>query len=109
MRRRRLGLLLIPLAVGLWFLRSPISERTLAIHFGASGPSLREVDLVFQRDQSVVREVTLHFPHGAPADVSRGVRLPPGEYEIGVRIVRAGGDELHVTRALHTDDREVVD
>lgn len=99
--RRRLALLLLPLAIALWLLRphAPVA-RPLHLHFGAHAAAVREVDLIFQREGHVVRDVALQFPSGARADEEREVRLPRGTSDVGVRMVLADGRELHLGRAI---------
>src|SRR5438445_235117 len=98
--RRRLALLLLPLALGLLLLRPrAASEHALHLHF-PSPATLREAHLVFQRDSAVVRDLTLRFPEGAADDETRAIRLRPGAYEVGARLVYAGSAERHLARAL---------
>ena len=107
--RVRLALLALPAALLLWLLRPHApAPRELAIHFGAPGGGLREVDLHFVRAESVVRDVTLFFPAGAPADVTRSVSLAAGDYDVGVRMVFVGGREARLTRGVSVGSEDRV-
>ena len=102
--RGRIAILFVPLALALWLFRPHVaSEHQLAIHFGPSGVAVREVGLHFERDLSVARDLTLNFPSGAPADVSQTVSLAHGLHNVGVRMVVAGGRELHLSRTFRVD------
>lgn len=111
--RRRLALLLVPVAlVLLWFRPRVPAERSLSIRFGARAASLREADLHFERGGTHVRDLTLYFPRGAEREVSRTVRLPAGDYDVGVRLVFEGegeGRERHVSRPVHADADDPVE
>lgn len=113
--RRRLALLFIPLVAGLLLLKPHVpASRPLQLHFGTRGALVREVDFHFQRQESVVRDLVLNFPGpaGAPADLERTVKLADGDYEVGIRLVYAGGDERHITRSIRAggnDAKEAVE
>ncbi len=111
MRHRRLALLLVAVVLGVWYLLGlarPV-EAEVPIRLGAASSRVREIDLHFLRDGSVVRDVTLHFPSGAPADIQRTVSLREGSYEVGVRLVYADGREAHVGRAFRTGAGDEID
>jgi hypothetical protein len=112
--RRRLALLLLPLAIAVWLLRPHApTERALQVHLGPHAAELREAELVFQRadstEHSVARDLTLRFPSGAPADDARRLRLAAGHYEVGVRLVYASGREAHLTRTVDASGDDPVD
>jgi hypothetical protein len=84
---RRLGALIviIVLVVAVRFaMVRPISVE-LELDYGQAAP--READLVFTREDHVERELRLTYPEGAPARDRRTVRLRPGHYTVGVRLL----------------------
>ncbi len=84
---RRLGALIVigVLLVAFRFaLQRPISVE-LELDYGQAAP--REANLVFTRDEHVERELKLSYPEGAPTRDRRTVRLRPGHYTVGVRLV----------------------
>jgi hypothetical protein len=108
--RRRLALLLLPIAIIAWLVRPHFpTERPLQLHFGRSAPSLREAELVFEHDHAVVRDLTLAFPDGARPELSRPVRLAAGDYDIGVRLRYEGGRERHLGRTVHAEGDAPID
>jgi hypothetical protein len=111
MKRRHLALLLVAVALGVWLhFRRVEAEHHLVLHFGAASAHLREADLHFLHDGEIARDVTLWFPSGgAPAEIERTLRLVPGRYEVGVRLVRDDGRESHVARQWSTDSGDSID
>jgi hypothetical protein len=102
---RRLGLLILVVALvvaaRLWF-HHPVNA-TLEIAF-ADAPALRQADLKFTDEhERVVRDVRLAFPSGAAARERHSVRLVPGDYAVGARLVYAGRPERLLTRPLHVE------
>ncbi len=88
----------VVLAVWLLLGRSRAVDEDVTLLLGASAERVREVDLHFQRDGSVVRDVTLTFSTAAPDEVHHRVRLREGSYDVAVRIVYRDGREAHVGR-----------
>lgn len=104
--------LAIALAVWLHFGRGFARHETVALHFGATAGEVREADLHFQRDGAATGDLTLHFPDGAAADVTRELRLRPGDYDVAVRVVyqRTGSPrEWHVTRRFTAGTHDAID
>jgi hypothetical protein len=109
--RRWLALPLMALGIFVWLRagRGPHSVPT-HLHLGARTPAVEELALRWRRAgaDAVMRDVTLRWPAGAPADVYQQPRLPDGEYEVGVRIRQAGGRETSLTRrAIIDGDRPI--
>lgn len=100
MRRRLALFLLLPLAALVWLFRPRVpADHLVTLRLGPAASTLRQADLHFQRDGSLVRDLTLHFAAGAPAELTRTVRLAPGDYEVGIRLVYEARPERHVTRS----------
>jgi hypothetical protein len=108
--RRRLPLLLLPIALAAWLLRPHFpTERSLNLRLGPTAASLREAELVFERDHAVIRDLTLAFPDGARPDLSRAVRLAAGDYQIGVRLRYEGGRERQLGRTVHAEGDDPIE
>ena len=108
--RARLALLLLPLVGALFLVRPrPPSEVPVRVHLGARGAQVRQLELKFERGESIVRDVTLRFPDGAPAEVERTVRLAPGDYRIAIRVLDALGHEARDARAQRIDRDDPVE
>lgn len=93
---RRLGALIVIIVIAVaarFAMVRPISV-DLELDYGSSAP--READLVFSRDDHVERELRLIYPDGAPTHDRRSVRLRPGHYDVGVRLV----PNRNLTRSL---------
>jgi hypothetical protein len=97
MSMRRLGALIVIIAVvavaGRFAMVRPVSVE-LELDYGGAAP--READLVFTRDDHVERELRLVYPEGAAGRDRRAIRLRPGHYTVGVRLV----PEKTLTRSL---------
>ena len=108
--RSRLVLLLLPIAVLLFLVRPRLpTEVALHVHVGARGAEVRQLDVKFVRDEVIARDLTLHFPAGAPADLDRTVRLAPGDYQIAVRVLDQQGHEARDTQPRHVSGDEPVE
>jgi hypothetical protein len=82
-----------------FFFKRPV-DATLVMSFGAA-PSIREATLVFtSSDERVVRELKLRFDHGAAVEERRPLRLLPGDYTVGARLLDETGKERNLTRSL---------
>src|SRR3954463_10169341 len=108
--RRRSALLLLPLVALVWFFRprAPV-DHALNVHFGARSAEVRQADLVFERGDTIVHDAKLYFASGAPRDLERNLRLAAGDYNVGVRLVLAGGEERHLARDFHVEGEEPID
>jgi hypothetical protein len=97
-----LGILVVAIVVGARFLFTRPVEATLVFTFGPAAPSLREVTLVFTaaKNERVVRELKLHYVSAAPSEERRQVRLLPGDYTLGARLVDDAGKERNLSRPL---------
>ena len=109
-RRRLIALGLVPVAIGAYLFLAPrYSETEVVIDLGARATKVRELELHFLRDGSVVRDLTLPFPDGAPSQVRHGLRLRNGAYQVAVRMRWSDGRESHVGRDFATDAPQPLD
>jgi hypothetical protein len=109
-RRRWLALALIPVAIGAYFVLAPrYTQAEVTVALGARAAKVRELELHFVRDGSVVRDITLPFPDGAPGEVTHPLKLRNGNYQVAARVRWSDGHESHVGRDFNTDAPEVID
>jgi hypothetical protein len=109
-RRRWLAFALIPVAIGAYFVLAPrYTQAEVTVALGARSAKVRELELHFLRNGSVVRDLTLPFPDGAPAEVTHALRLRNGDYQVAARVRWDDGRESHVGRDYNTDAPEVID
>jgi hypothetical protein len=102
MRRRIAALVFVAavLALALGGLHRPV-DVDLALSFGPSARDVRLVRLWFEDGhQTVVRDLTLAFPEGAPSEASRRVRLRAGTYALAAQISYAHRPDWHPVRQL---------
>jgi hypothetical protein len=100
-----LAILVIAIVIGARFLFTRPVDATLLLTFGPTAPSLREATLVFTaaKTDRVVRELTLRYAHGAPLEERRAVRLLPGDYTVGARLLDDTHKERSLSRTLRID------
>jgi hypothetical protein len=101
---RRVGLLLLVVLaiVGARLLEHRAVDVDLRVDVGPAASSVREVTLIFTDEhERVERDVRLLFPDGAPPVVFRRVRLHPGSYVVGARLVSQAGAPKTLSRSLH--------
>lgn len=110
-RHRRILLLPLVVVAGWLWLRSERADSPAEIHFrvGPQASSVRQIDLHFRvvGSDSVVHELSRRFPAGAPPELFERVHVPPGNYEIAVRLQLADGGERRLTRACPLAGRPV--
>ncbi len=110
-RRRIFALILLGAGLALWFFLSrggPTDER-FELRVGPAAARVTEIDLHFQRDGVMERDLVLHFDGGAPDPIVRTLRLKKGKYDLGMRVVLSDGKEVHLSRQYQTGAGEVVD
>jgi hypothetical protein len=104
--KRRLGLLVLVVAIvvaAMLLFQHPV-DADLELSFGPEAPSVRDATLVFtDSHERVVRDLRLLYPSGAPAQDQRRVRLPPGDYSVGVHLTLAGKPARDFNRPLHIE------
>jgi hypothetical protein len=110
-RRRIFALVLLGAGLALWFFlsRGGPSDERFELHVGPAAAKVTEIDLHFQRDGVMERDLVLHFDGGAPDPIVRTLRLKKGKYDLGMRVVLSDGKEVHLSREYQTGIGEVVD
>lgn len=72
-------------------------EVLVAVPIGAGHEDVTEAQIEYSQEDEPVRDVTLRWPNGAPADVRDAVDLSPGDYDVRVLLIGRDGS----TRRLH--------
>jgi len=101
----RLLLVLGMAAIGLFVFRQ--APRQVTLVYGVPEPaSARELDVEIRRAGATVRHAEFRFPGGAPAQVRHEVRLPDGDYTLGLRLSSDGEAPrvVVVTRSIEVSE-----
>lgn len=99
----RLVLLLGFAAVGLYFVRGMPRDVTLVYDLEES-TAVRSIEVDVRRGDGAVRHAEYRFPGGAPTQIRHDVKLPDGNYEVVVRVVRATGTPVRSVFPVVVDE-----
>jgi len=92
-------------AVGLFFFRGSPREVTLVYRVPASA---RELDVDIRRGDATLRRTEFRFPGGPAGPVRHEVRLPDGEYTLGLRLLSEGAAPRVLSQAIAVSEEGTI-